>query len=934
MKKYISLFLPALLVLATSCSLNKEQDLKIEYEKYTLPNGLDVILHVDKSDPIVAFAVQYHVGSNREKVGRTGFAHLFEHMMFQQSENVAEDQFFNIIQNVGGDLNGGTGNDGTVYYEVVPKNALETILWLESDRMGYMINTVTKKSFANQQNVVQNEKRQNYDNRPYGHNRWVIAKALYPEGHPYSWMVIGEMQDLFNATIEDVKEFHGNFYIPNNATIVLAGDLDIAEAKKLVEKYFGEIPKGKDLTNLSPMPVTLAETKKLYHEDNFAKAPQLTMVWPTVEQFTKESYALQYLAELLSEGKKAPMYKVIVKEKQLASSTPTYNNSQEIAGTFQISITAFPGIKLGDVEKAVFESFEKFEKEGITESDVERVKANLETNYYNGISSVLGKSFQLVSYNEFAGDPSFYKTDLDNLKSVTKDEIINAYNKYIKGKPYVETSFVPKGQPELAVEGSVKANIVEEDITNATEVKVANIPDEEIVKTKTSFDRSVQPALGADPKLNIPTIWDSKLANGMNVYGIQQNELPLVQFNIVIKGGHYLDNIEKPGVANLVANVISQGTKNKTPEELEDQIKMLGASIWVSADVNNISINVNTLARNFEKTLAIVQEILLEPRWDSVEFNLEKINALNRIKRNKANPNYLAYVEFGKLVYGNNNILSIPVAGTEASVSSITIDDLKEFYNNYFSPSIANFHIVGNIEQEKVMNALTDIGSKWTAKEVSLPEYQYPAPLEKSKVYVVDVPGAFQSIINIGNLSIPATNTDYYPLQVMNYKLGGSFSGKVNLVLREEKGYTYGAYTSFDGNEFAGTFSTSSSVRSSATGESVQIFKDIMTNYRNGITEEELQFTKNALLKSNALRFETLWSLIGMLQEVSTYNKPKDYVKQEEETITSMTNDRMKELAQKYLNPDKMYYVIVGDAKTQAPVLKKMNIGDVEIIKQ
>ena len=934
MKKYLGLLMPIVFIMATSCSTEKGQELKINYEKYTLPNGLDVILHIDKSDPIVAFAVQYHVGSGREKVGRTGFAHLFEHMMFQQSENIPEDQFFNYIQDAGGTLNGGTGNDATTYFEVAPKNALELLLWMESDRMGYMINTVTKKSFAIQQNVVQNEKRQSYDNRPYGHTSWVISKALYPEGHPYNWQVIGEMQDLFNATVEDVKEFHGKFYIPNNATIVIAGDFDIAEAKNLVNKYFGEISMGNDIQNPDPIPVTLTETKKLFHEDNFAKAPQLTMVWPTVDQLHPDSYALQYLAQLLSEGKKAPMYKVIVKEKQLASSTPTYNISQEIAGEFQVSITAFPGIKLGDVEKAVFESFEKFEKEGITDNDVERVKASLETNFYNGISSILGKSFQLATYNEYYGDPSYYQKDLKNLKSITKKDIVRVYNTYIKGKPFVETSFVPKGQPEFAVENSVKANIVEEDISNATEVKVAELPDEPIVKSKTSFDRSVKPLLGSDPQLNIPSVWDSKLGNGMKVFGIEHTELPLVQFNVVLDGGHYLDKLDKPGVAYLIAQVINQGTKNKTPEQLEEEIEMLGASIWVNADNTSISINANTLSRNFEKTLALVQEIILEPRWDSTEFNLAKISVLNGIKRNKANPNYLAVNQLNKFVYGNDNILSLPTTGTETSVASIGIDDLKEYYNNYFSPSVASFHIVGNIKQEEVMNALAGFDNGWSSKEVKMPDYKIPEQPSKSKVYVVDVPGAFQSVIRIGNLSIPASDPDFYPLQVMNYKLGGSFSGKVNLVLREEKGYTYGAYTNFSGNKYAGLFATNSSVRSSATAESVQIYKDIMTSYRNGISDEELQFTKNALLKSNARRFETHRSLLGMLQDISTYNKPKDYVKQEESIIMGMTSDQLKDLAQKYLNPDKMFYVIAGDAKTQVKPLKELKIGEVEVVKE
>ena len=393
-----------LLLILASCSQTGDQtDFSVDYEKYTLENGLDVILHMDSSDPIVSIAIQYHVGSNRENPGRTGFAHLFEHMMFQQSENVGQDQFFKKIQEAGGRLNGGTSSDGTVYYEIVPKNALEMALWLESDRMGYLINTVTQSAFANQQNVVQNEKRQVVDNRPYGHNSWVLDKNLYPEGHPYSWQVIGEMEDLFNATVEDVKEFHGTFYKPNNATLVVAGDIDPEETRQLVEKYFGEIPGGASMQDLEPMPVTLDETKKLYHEDNFAKTPLLTMAWPTVEQYTKDAYALDFLGELLSSGKKAPMYRVLVKDKKLTSRASAYNRSRELAGSLRVSINANAGVSLAEVEDAVFESMALFEEEGITENDMERIKAGLETQFYNSISSILGKGFQMARYNEYAG---------------------------------------------------------------------------------------------------------------------------------------------------------------------------------------------------------------------------------------------------------------------------------------------------------------------------------------------------------------------------------------------------------------------------------------------------------------------------------------------------------------------------------------------------
>ncbi|MGE0089460.1 MAG: M16 family metallopeptidase [Bacteroidales bacterium] len=931
MKKLSILFISIGLLVLISCN-KKADELNINYEKYTLANGLDVILHVDKSDPIVAFAVQYHVGSNREVPGRTGFAHLFEHMMFQRSENVAEDQFFKLIQNAGGTLNGGTGNDATTYYEVVPKNALEMILWMEADRMGYMINTVTKKSFAIQQNVVQNEKRQMVDNRPYGHTSDVLSKALYPKDHPYNWQVIGEMEDLFHATIDDVKQFHKKFYVPNNATIVLAGDFEIEEAKKLIEKYYGEIPRGEELTDPTPQHVALEQTKKLYHEDNFARAAQLTMVWPTTEQFSKDSYALQYLAQLLSQGKKAPIYQILEKEKKLTSRQYAYNGAQEITGEFTISVTANEGISLNDIEKSIFEAFARFEEKGITDDDLLRIKASLETDFYNGISSVLGKSFQLAFYNEYAGSPSFYKNDIDGLKSVTKEDIVLVYNKYIKDKPYVAASFVPKGQVNLIAEGSVLADIKEEDILNATEVKIEEV-EEEIAKTPSAFDRSIQPALGTDPALTVPSVWETKLANGIKVLGIEQNELPLIRYNITIAGGQYLDKIDKPGVANLVTSIMTEGTKNKTPEQLEEEIEKLGASIYMYTSSENITISVNTLARNFDKTLAIVEEILLEPRWDEEEFALAKESVINNLKRQKADPNYLARMSFNKLVYGENHIFAYDIKGNEEVVNQITIDDLKAYYEANFSPSITSMSVAGNITKEQVEKSLASIATKWQAKEVVFPEYQIPAKPEKSQIYFVDVPGAKQSVINIGTLALSRQDADYFPAYVMNYQLGGSFNGKVNIVLREEKGFTYGARTGFAAYKIPGYFSASSSVRSTATLESINIFKSIMEGYREGITAEELDFTKNALIKSYLRQFETLGALIGMLQDINVYGLPVDYIKSEENIIKNMTLEQHKEMAQKYITPDKMYYVVAGDAQTQAKDLKKVGFGEPIILK-
>lgn len=934
MKTRLLLLAGILALILGACSAPEEQgELKIEFEKYQLDNGLDVILHQDKSDPIVAVAIQYHVGSNREEPGRTGFAHLFEHMMFQQSENVGQDQFFKLIQGAGGTLNGGTNKDGTIYYEVVPKNALEMVLWAESDRMGYLSNTVTQSAFANQQNVVQNEKRQSYDNRPYGHTNYVIDKNLFPEGHPYSWQVIGEMEDLFNATVDDVKAFHAKYYVPNNATLTIAGDFDSEDIKTMVNRYFGEIPGGEKVSDPEPMPVTLSDTKKLYHEDNFARTPELTMVWPTVEQYHPDSYALDFLGQILGSGKKAPFYKVLVRDKKLTSRAGVYNSSTELAGKFSVSVNAYPGFSLAEAEDAVFEAFALFEEDGITENDLERIKAGLETQFYNGMSSVLGKSFQLARYNEYAGDPGFVTEDLANIQAVTIDNIMRVYEKYIKDKPFVATSFVPRGKVDLIAEGSDNAGIVEENVLEATEVDQSQVPEEEIiVKTETSFDRSVIPEIGPDPEITIPQIWTGKLDNGIKMWGIKHDELPLVRYTLEIDGSHLLEDLSKAGTASLMAELLNEGTANKTPEELEEAIDLLGASINIRARDEAIVISVNTLSRNFEKTVELVEEMLMEPRWDSTEFILAKESVINSFPRNKANPGYMASRTLDKLMYGDSHIFSVPLSGTEETIPGITIDDLKEFYSTKLSPLLTRFHIVGDIDQERVEAALSSLESRWEKKEVEFPEINIPSNPDESKIYFVDFPGAKQSVIQIGNIAIPHNHPDYYPVFVANYKLGGSFNGIVNLILREEKGFTYGARTGFYGNSYSGNFSASSSVRTTATYESVKIFKEEMEKYREGINDEDINFTKDALLKSNARAFETQASLIGMLSEISQYDLPQDYIKKQEEFVHNLTVDKHKELVNKYIDPSKMYYVIAGDAETQVPELKKLGLGDPVIV--
>ena len=914
-------------ILISGCGQKQTNTFSIDYEKYELDNGLTVILHEDNSDPIVGVAIVYHVGSNREEPGRTGFAHLFEHMLFQESQHVGQDQFFKKIQNAGGTLNGGTSNDYTIYYEVVPNNALETVLWMESDRMGWLLSTVTQPAFENQQEVVQNEKRQRVDNRPYGHSNYVTIKNMYPEGHPYNWTVIGELEDLQNATLEDVRSFYEQWYGPNNATMVIAGDISPRAVKKMVEKYFGEIKKGPEIKNPEPWHVTLETTKKVFHEDNFARSPRLSMSFPTVNQLDDDAPALELLGQLLGDGKKAPLYKVIVEDKKLAPNISSFSRTQEIAGTFNISSTAFPTTNLTDVENSIFDAFEMFEKEGFTIEDLDRLKAKYETGFYSGISSILNKAFQLGLYNEYYGSPDYISQDLQRVLDVTEEDINRVYLKYIKNQNYVLTSFVPKGKVDLVAEGSKLFPVKEEKIVKNKSKKSSNVANIEVDKIPSSFDRTVEPVDGPQPGLNLPSVWKHDYDKGVEVYGAIHDELPLISFGINIEGGMMLDDPKKIGVANLITDMMMEGTANKTPLELEEAIDALGSSISMFTGKSSISIEAFTLKRNFNETLALVEEILFEPRWDSSEFERIKRQTAEQIKRRAASPSTIASQVFNKLNFGNH-IMSNSTSGTVESVESIDLDDLKNYYSTNFSSNLGKISIVGDITKNEAVNAFSNIVNRWENKNVEIPFEALPEPNKKGKVYFVDVPNAKQSEIRIGYLSVPRTHPDYFANTVMNMKLGGNFSSDINLMLREEKGYTYGARSRFSGGKRTGMFMASSAVRTNTTEESVNIFKDLMSAYQEPIPEDGLEFVKNVELKSNARRFETLNALRGMISTIATYDLPFDYIKNEEEIVRQMTVESHNELVKKYVRPDEMIYLVVGDKKTQMNGLRSLGFGD------
>ena len=925
-----------LLFISTACNKAPSpvtDKLKISYEKYVMPNGLQVILSTDHSDPIISYAIMYHVGSSREVPGKTGFAHLFEHLLFGGSENVAPGTFDRILEGVGGTNNGFTERDITTYYEMFPRNALKKVLWMESDRMGFFINSITQKTLAVQQNVVSNEKRQREDNTPYGFTDYVIDKNLYPSDHPYNWEVIGEMADLRNASLADVKAYYEHFYGPNNATLVLAGDFNPDSAKVLINKYFSEIKSHGEVAKRSAMVPTLDKTVKLYHEDNFANVPEITLVWPAPQAYQKDSYALDFLAKILADGKKAPLYKVLVKEKKLTSRTSARNNSSELAGEFTITIRANEGKTLKEIEAAVDEAFNRFETDGITEKDIERVKASSEKSFYEGITSVFDKSIQLAFYNTYLNDPGFIEKDIENIKAVTLNDVKMVYDKYIKGKPHVITSFVPKGKTDEIADNSIDAGVKEENIKEASQVAIAPTAEEKIVKTTSTFDRTVEPQEGKAPEVNAPAVWKATLSNGIQVYGIENKELPLVELSLVINGGVQQDKIELPGVAGMVASVLPQGTKNKTPEELEEEIELLGSSINAGAGREEMTFNASALSRNFERTTALLKEILLEPRWDTTEFTLAQSRTLNNIIQSEAQPRIVASLLFNKLLYGTDNIFGYNSRGTKESIGKITMSDLKNYYDNNFSPSSSRILVAGNVTKDQVLTALKPLETEWKPKEVKLNTYPTPTSPEKSQIYFVDIPGSRQSIIYVGYLALSRNDPDYVKADFVNYKLGGAFSSILNMILREEKGYTYGASSFFQEMKVKAPFIAATSVRTDATFESLKIIKDEMGKYRNGVNEKDLQFIKNAMILSNALRYETNGSLVGMLATMSKYGLPDDFIKEEENVIKNMTIEDHKTITDKYIDPDKMYYVIVGDAATQLKPLEKIGFGKPVLVK-
>ena len=907
----------------------KDGEIVIPYQKYVLDNGLKLIIHEDHSDPVVHVDITYHVGSAREELKKSGFAHFFEHMMFQGSDNVGDEEHFKFVTESGGTLNGTTNKDRTNYYETVPSNQLETMLWLESDRMGFLLDAVTQKKFEVQRATVKNEKGQNYDNRPYGRWSELNAAALYPYGHPYSWLTIGMLEDLDRVDVNDLKKFFLRWYGPNNATLTIGGDVNPKEVISMVEKYFGSIPKGPDVTKMQLGPVKLSEDRYVSYVDKNIRFPALLFTFPTVSRYHVDEPALDCLAEIIGTGKSSYFYQTFVKT-QKAIDASVFNSATEHSGEFTMFVLPFPGKSLSDFEKEMREALVAFENKGVQDADIEKFKASYESNTINSLATVSGKVSQLAAYETFQGNPNYIQTELDRYLSVTKEDVVRVYNKYIKGQKAVLLSI-------LASEEGVPAQP-----NNYTPVTSGDNPFPTTDysgltynKAKDNFDRSVKPTPGQSPLVSIPEFWKETMANGIKVIGTKSDEIPTVAIQLTINGGHRMDAIDptKSGLASMTASMMNESTENYSAEAIAEELRKLGSSVSISGGNTSTNVSVRSLKKNLPATIKIMEEMLMHPKFTQEDFDRVKNQQLEGVKAQQKQPTAIANVAYSRLLYGDEHIMSVPAIGIEESVTKITLDDVKAFYKANYSPSISELVIVGDIDKKDVMNQLAFLKA-WKKTSAKVPVMPASQKVTKTKIYLVDKQQAPQSEIRIGymtDMKYDATG-EYYKSGLMNYTLGGAFNSRINLNLREDKGYTYGARSFFNSNDEAGPYTASAGVRGNATDSAVHEFMKELTAFRkDGISADELSFMKKSIGQKDARSYEAPYQKAGFLRRIVHYDLDKNFVDQQNKIIDNITKKEIDALAQKHLQVDKMNILVVGDKESIKPGLARLGYEIIEL---
>jgi len=883
------------------------QDLpEIEFEEFVLPNGLEVILHEDHSAPIVSVNVWYHVGSKNEKPGRTGFAHLFEHLMFEGSKNVPEGAFDQWLEAAGGDNNGSTSPDRTNYWENVPSSGLELALYLEADRMAGLLDTVDQKKLDGQRDVVKNERRQGVENQPYGRVNEISLEALYPPNHPYSWPVIGSMEDLSAASVEDVHEFFRKYYAPNNASLTIAGDIDPEKTRELVTKYFASIPPGPPIDRVASWVPRLETTKVINLRDNVS-LPRIYMSWHSPGQFRPGDAEMDILASVLASGKNSRLYKKLVYELQVAQDVSAYQESREISGLFHIVVTAKPGHGLDEIQKLVDEELARIRMVAPGSAEVETAVNSWEARFVRRIQSVGGfggKADLLNRYNVFLGDPGFLQGDFRRYLRVTPEAVRRVAQEFLDPGRRVIVRVTPAG--DLRAGDSVAG------------------------------DRTERPGPGPEPELKLPDFEKFTLGNGLQVLHVKQSELPLIQMNLYINGGWAADPREKPGLASLMSDLQDEGTQNRSALELSEALKSIGTNLGTSSSFDRCSITLNTLRKHLTKSMELFSDVLLNPTFPQEELERKKKEYLARILQERRQPFLNAIKAVFRLIYGEDHPYGQPYTGTgtEESIAAIQRSDLVRYYKEYFHPNNATLVVVGDIERDELADRLQASLDDWERADVPPVAIPEPPMLNESRVYLIHKPNAAQSVIVAGRPGLQRNSPDYYSAVVANTVLGGKFTSRLNSNLREDKGYTYGARSMFMFFKGLGPFALYTQVQTEVTRESlVEIVRELRAlSGDRPVSPEELAGTQQYLTLRYPREFETVSQVAAKLGELVMFNLPADTFNRYMPSIRSTTVQSVTSAAEKYLRSDQMYYVIVGDLDKIEVGISELNLGKIRYL--
>ena len=849
----------------------------------------------------------YHVGSKNEKPGRTGFAHLFEHMMFQGSKN-ADAAYITYVEEAGanlreGGVNGTTSFDRTNYFETVPREGLEYVLWLESDRMGFLTDALTQEKFNNQRDVVKNERRQSYENVPYGRALQMVFENLFPKGHPYSWLVIGSQEDLDAASVEDVKEFFNTYYTPNNCSLVVAGDFEVDEVKRLVGRYFGPLSPGPALERPRNWVPRLDGEKRI---EVFDRVPQerIYMVWPTPGYFQAGDAELDLASRILSQGKNSRLYKSLVYDRQIASDVSAFNYSLEIAGLFGVVATARPGESPEELKRSIREEIGRFAVEGPSEEELLIEQAKQEYEFISGLERIGGfggKSDLLNQYNTFLGAPNYFEEDYARYQGVSADAIRQAVGQYLDTGQRLVVTFVP--------EYSQRPGAAE-------------------------IDRTLPPAIGERKQFHPPTFETHTLPNGLRVIVSERHELPKVAVGLLVKAGGTGDETGFPGEAWMTAEMLDEGTESRSALEIQASLDRMGAVLGTSGELENSEVSLDTLQKHLTPAMELMADIVLNPSFPDSELERQKKLRLDDILQERNNPTSIARKLFRSLLFGAHHPYGKEVAGNEASIQAISREHLLKYYQRFWKPNHAALIFAGDIRLEEAVRLSEDWLGKWSPIEVPKIEIPIVSPPKNLRIYLVDRQDAPQSQIRLGSVGPKRTTTDHHAIELMNTVMGGSFSSRLNLNLREDKGYTYGASSAFAYGRDLGFWVAATGVQTRFTGETlkemVKEFSDL--NSSRPVTSHELDMAKTNLTRGFSQRFETLGRIVDQAVDPVSFDMPLEEIQKYPEFIEAITLDEVNEAASKYINPAKAIAVVVGDLTEIEQPVRDLDLGEVIVI--